>query len=139
MSNGRMERSNISETTVAPGFGTAGGFVKQVLQVFPAATSEAIVYPACGGQSSCGSNWANKIQNYCDSVDPYCCTGNDANAHQQHVNKYGSQAMTFIRARLNQSTAPTNPSNTTTTANPQPPVTTTAAPSNPGGGSCAPK
>ncbi|RWA09222.1 hypothetical protein EKO27_g5876 [Xylaria grammica] len=31
------------------------------------------------------------IQSYCDSTDPYCCNGNDANSHQQYVNKYGTQ------------------------------------------------
>jgi acetylxylan esterase len=40
------------------------------------------------------------IQSYCDAADPYCCTGNDANAHQQYVNKYGSQALTFIKGKL---------------------------------------
>ncbi|KAK3988713.1 family 5 putative carbohydrate esterase [Cladorrhinum sp. PSN332] len=232
------------ETTVSPGFGTAGGLVNQVLQAFPGATSEAIVYPACGGQGSCGgvqygesarqgtnavatavnnfhtrcpntqivligysqggqimdnavcggpdsgssittttppisasalnmvkaaifmgspryvaglsynvgtctaqgfaarsrgyvcgSNSANKIQNYCDSVDPYCCTGSDTAAHQAYVTKYGSQAMTFIRARLNQSTTPTNPTNPTNPTTSTPPAATTA-PSNPGG-NCA--
>ena len=42
------------ETTVSPGFGTAGQVVNLILQAYPGATSEAIVYPACGGQSSCG-------------------------------------------------------------------------------------
>lgn len=42
------------ETTVGPGYGTAGGLVTQVQQAFPGAGAEAIVYPACGGQSSCG-------------------------------------------------------------------------------------
>lgn len=37
------------------------------------------------------------IQSYCDSPDPYCCTGSDANSHQQYVNKYGSQALAFIK------------------------------------------
>jgi acetylxylan esterase len=40
------------------------------------------------------------IQSYCDSTDPYCCNGNDANSHQQYVNKYGQQALTFIRSKL---------------------------------------
>ncbi|KAL2264201.1 hypothetical protein VTK26DRAFT_477 [Humicola hyalothermophila] len=40
------------------------------------------------------------IQSYCDSPDPYCCTGNDANSHQQYVNKYGQQALAFIRSKL---------------------------------------
>jgi len=42
------------ETTVPPGYGTAGGLVNQCLSAFPGSTAEAIQYPACGGQSSCG-------------------------------------------------------------------------------------
>ncbi|KAK0625106.1 cutinase-domain-containing protein [Bombardia bombarda] len=42
------------ETTVSPGFGTAGVVVNLILNAYPGATSEAITYPACGGQSSCG-------------------------------------------------------------------------------------
>jgi acetylxylan esterase len=42
------------ETTASPGYGTAGVVVDLVLNAHPGATSEAIVYPACGGQSSCG-------------------------------------------------------------------------------------
>ncbi|KAI1195646.1 cutinase-domain-containing protein [Nemania serpens] len=40
------------------------------------------------------------IKSYCDSTDPYCCNGNDANSHQQYVNKYGSQALAFIKSQL---------------------------------------
>ncbi|KAI1846708.1 hypothetical protein JX265_008988 [Neoarthrinium moseri] len=40
------------------------------------------------------------IQSYCDSTDPYCCNGNDANSHQQYVNKYGQQALSFIKSKL---------------------------------------
>ncbi|CAG8956356.1 hypothetical protein HYFRA_00003737 [Hymenoscyphus fraxineus] len=42
------------ETTAPVGFGTAGVVVDLVLGAFPGATKEAIVYPACGGQASCG-------------------------------------------------------------------------------------
>ena len=42
------------ETTVSPGYGTAGVVVNLVLQAYPGSTAEAISYPACGGQSSCG-------------------------------------------------------------------------------------
>lgn len=42
------------ETTVSPGFGTAGTVVNLILREYPGSTSEAISYPACGGQSSCG-------------------------------------------------------------------------------------
>ncbi|KAF9017652.1 putative acetyl xylan esterase [Hymenopellis radicata] len=43
------------ETTVSPGYGTAGAVVTSIQGAFPGATAEAIVYPACGGQASCGS------------------------------------------------------------------------------------
>ena len=51
------------ETTVSPGYGTAGVVVNLILNAYPGATSEAIVYPACGGQASCGSiSYANSVQ-----------------------------------------------------------------------------
>ncbi|KAJ4381286.1 hypothetical protein N0V86_003635 [Didymella sp. IMI 355093] len=40
------------------------------------------------------------IKSYCDAADPYCCNGNDANTHQQYVNKYGSQALAFIKTKV---------------------------------------
>ncbi|KAF2639308.1 acetylxylan esterase precursor [Massarina eburnea CBS 473.64] len=43
------------ETTASAGFGTAGDLVSQVTSAYSGSGSEAIVYPACGGQSSCGS------------------------------------------------------------------------------------
>ncbi|KAI0858208.1 cutinase-domain-containing protein [Xylaria cubensis] len=43
------------------------------------------------------------IKSYCDAPDPYCCNGNDANAHQQYVTKYGSQALAFIKSKLSSS------------------------------------
>ncbi|OAQ59936.1 acetylxylan esterase [Pochonia chlamydosporia 170] len=195
------------ETTVSPGYGSAGALIDMIKAAHPGTTSEAIVYPACGGQSSCGGVAygdsarqgtiavaaavnafhsqcpttqlilvgysqggqimdnalcgggdpgagisdtsvpisssavamikaaifmgdpryeygftyevgtcraggfdarpasfkcpnASKIQSYCDSQDPYCCTGNDANHHQQYVSIYGQQAMTFINGKL---------------------------------------
>ena len=42
------------ETTVPQGYGTSKGLVDMVTQAYPGATAEAIVYPACGGQSNCG-------------------------------------------------------------------------------------
>lgn len=42
------------ETTVPQGYGTSQGLVNMVTQAYPGATKEAIVYPACGGQSNCG-------------------------------------------------------------------------------------
>jgi len=195
------------ETTAPAGYGTAGTVVNLVTQAYPGTTSEAINYPACGGQSQCGGlsygdsakqgtaavanavnsfysrcpntklvlvgysqggqimdnavcgggdtniglndqsipiqagainqikavilmgdpryisglpynvgsctqsgfaprpqgfqcPSASKVQSYCDSADPYCCKGNDQNAHQQYGNKYGQQALSFIRSKL---------------------------------------
>jgi len=48
----------------------------------------------------CAPGNAALIQSYCDSTDPYCCNGNDANSHQQYVNKYGQQALAFIKKQL---------------------------------------
>jgi len=42
------------ETTAPAGYGTAGQVVDSIISAFPGATSEAINYPACGGQSTCG-------------------------------------------------------------------------------------
>ena len=42
------------ETTVSPGYGSAGQLINMIISAHPGATSEAITYPACGGQSSCG-------------------------------------------------------------------------------------
>ncbi|KAI1077740.1 acetylxylan esterase precursor [Whalleya microplaca] len=188
------------ETTAAQGYGTSQGLVNMVTQAYSGSTAEAIVYPACGGQSSCGGvsydqsatqgtaavvkavtdlnsrcpdtkivligysqggqimdnalcggagatltgtaleavkvgifmgdphnvnglpynvgtctagGFAARpsgyqcspaspdiLQSYCDATDPYCCNGNDANSHQQYVNKYGQQALTFIKGLL---------------------------------------
>ncbi|KAH8780215.1 carbohydrate esterase family 5 protein [Diaporthe sp. PMI_573] len=50
------------ETTVSPGFGSSGTVVNLITQTYSGSTSEAISYPACGGQASCGS------VSYADSV-----------------------------------------------------------------------
>jgi acetylxylan esterase len=42
------------ETTTPQGYGTSQGLVDMVVRAYSGATKEAIVYPACGGQSSCG-------------------------------------------------------------------------------------
>lgn len=42
------------ETTAPAGYGTAGGVITLILNANSGATAEAISYPACGGQSSCG-------------------------------------------------------------------------------------
>lgn len=51
------------ETTAPPGYGTAGVVVNLILNAYPGATSEAINYPACGGQSSCGgASYSSSVQ-----------------------------------------------------------------------------
>ncbi|KAL4914792.1 cutinase [Aspergillus aurantiobrunneus] len=42
------------ETTASPGYGSSSTVVDAILNAYPGATSEAIDYPACGGQASCG-------------------------------------------------------------------------------------
>ncbi|KAF1925489.1 carbohydrate esterase family 5 protein [Didymella exigua CBS 183.55] len=44
------------ETTISQAnpYGTAGGLVNSVKAAYPGSGSEGIVYPACGGQASCG-------------------------------------------------------------------------------------
>ncbi|KAM3087041.1 1 carbohydrate esterase [Clarireedia jacksonii] len=50
------------ETTAPAGYGTAGVVVNLVLGAHSDATAEAINYPACGGQSSCGGvSYANSV------------------------------------------------------------------------------
>lgn len=50
------------ETTAPAGYGTSSVVVNLVLQAYPGSTSEAINYPACGGQSSCGGvSYANSV------------------------------------------------------------------------------
>lgn len=43
------------ETTASPGYGSSSTVVNGVLSAYSGSTAEAISYPACGGQSSCGS------------------------------------------------------------------------------------
>jgi len=50
------------ETTVRAGYGTAGGLVNQIKSAFPGSGAEAIVYPACGGQASCGGKSYDRSQ-----------------------------------------------------------------------------
>jgi acetylxylan esterase len=42
------------ETTAPAGYGTSQSIVQAVQQAHPGATTEALNYPACGGQSQCG-------------------------------------------------------------------------------------
>ncbi|KAK4552076.1 carbohydrate esterase [Recurvomyces mirabilis] len=44
------------ETTAPAGYGSSSTVVNYVLQAYPGSTAEAINYPACGGQSSCGGD-----------------------------------------------------------------------------------
>lgn len=50
------------ETTAPAGYGSSGTVVNSIIGAFPGATSEAISYPACGGQAQCGSiSYANSV------------------------------------------------------------------------------
>jgi len=49
---------------------------------------------------SCSPANTGIIKSYCDAADPYCCNGNDSNAHQQYASKYGSEALAFIKSKL---------------------------------------
>lgn len=50
------------KTTASPGYGSAGTVVNLILNSHSGSTAEAINYPACGGQSSCGSiSYANSV------------------------------------------------------------------------------
>jgi acetylxylan esterase len=44
------------ETTAAAGYGSSSTVVNDILSGYPGSTAEAINYPACGGQSSCGGD-----------------------------------------------------------------------------------
>lgn len=44
------------ETTASPGYGSSATVVNDILNGYPGSTAEAISYPACGGQSSCGGD-----------------------------------------------------------------------------------
>ncbi|KAL9106303.1 MAG: hypothetical protein Q9227_008638 [Pyrenula ochraceoflavens] len=51
------------ETTASAGYGSAGTVVNSILSAHSGATAEAIDYPACGGQSSCGSvSYGDSVQ-----------------------------------------------------------------------------
>ncbi|KAL9091474.1 MAG: hypothetical protein Q9165_004860 [Trypethelium subeluteriae] len=50
------------ETTAPAGYGSSSTVVNLILNAHPGATSEAISYPACGGQASCGDvSYANSV------------------------------------------------------------------------------
>ncbi|KAK5676419.1 carbohydrate esterase [Elasticomyces elasticus] len=50
------------ETTAPAGYGSSASFVNAILAAYPGSTAEAISYPACGGQASCGATYAQSVQ-----------------------------------------------------------------------------
>ncbi|KAI0028086.1 catalytic core domain of acetyl xylan esterase [Vararia minispora EC-137] len=66
------------ETTAPPGFGSAAPVVQAILNSVPGATSEAINYPACGGQSTCGG--ISYAQSVIDGVNAVASQVNTFNA-----------------------------------------------------------
>lgn len=64
------------ETSVSPGYGSSITVVNGILGAYSGSTSEAISYPACGGQSSCGgvsysSSVAQGIKAVASAVNAY--------------------------------------------------------------------
>jgi acetylxylan esterase len=50
------------ETTAPAGYGSSSTVVNLILNAYAGSTSEAINYPACGGQSSCGGvSYGNSV------------------------------------------------------------------------------
>jgi len=67
------------ETTASPGYGSAGTVINGILSAHPGATAEAITYPACGGQASCGSvSYSSSVAQgttaVCNAVSAYAKT-----------------------------------------------------------------
>lgn len=57
------------ETTAPPGYGSSETVVNLVLNGYSGATAEAIDYPACGGQSSCGgASYSSSVRQGINSV-----------------------------------------------------------------------
>jgi hypothetical protein len=52
------------ETTAPAGFGTAGGLVNMVTRAYSGSQSQAIQYPACGGQSQVSNNRCSLLLQY---------------------------------------------------------------------------
>lgn len=51
------------ETTASAGYGSSSTVVNAILSAYPGSTAEAISYPACGGQSSCGGvSYSSSVQ-----------------------------------------------------------------------------
>lgn len=63
-------------TTVPPGYGLTSTVINDLLSSYSGSTSEAISYPACGGQASCGgasysSSVAQGIKAVASAVNSY--------------------------------------------------------------------
>jgi acetylxylan esterase len=57
------------ETTAPPGYGSSDTVVNMILNAYPGATAEAIDYPACGGQASCGGvSYSQSVRRGIESV-----------------------------------------------------------------------
>jgi acetylxylan esterase len=64
------------ETTASAGYGSSSTVVNEVLSAYSGSTAEAITYPACGGQSSCGgisysSSVAQGIQAVASAINSF--------------------------------------------------------------------
>lgn len=64
------------ETTASAGYGSSNTVVNEILGAYSGSTAEAISYPACGGQASCGgisysSSVAQGIQAVASAVNSF--------------------------------------------------------------------
>jgi acetylxylan esterase len=64
------------ETTASAGYGSSSTVVNEILGAYSGSTAEAISYPACGGQASCGgisysSSVAQGIQAVASAVNSF--------------------------------------------------------------------
>jgi acetylxylan esterase len=64
------------ETTASAGYGSSSTVVNEILGAYSGSTAEAVSYPACGGQASCGgisysSSVAQGIQAVASAVNSF--------------------------------------------------------------------
>lgn len=118
------------ETTASPGYGSSGTVVNSILSAYPGSTAEAISYPACGGQSSCGgvsysssvsqgitavANAVNSFNSQCPStklvlvgysqggeiMDAALCGGGDPNQGVTNTSvRLSSSAVNMVKAAI---------------------------------------
>jgi acetylxylan esterase len=85
------------ETTAGPGYGSSATVVNLVVGAHSGATSEAINYPACGGQASCGgASYASSVQQGVSAVTSAVNNFNSQCPNSQIVLVGYSQVSLFV-------------------------------------------